>query len=675
MKSINKLMGFLVVFSLLVTSSTVNADSVSNDAATIPKIKVEDGMTQPIFLKEEAILETVFVETTVDSDGDGQNDRVHARVIRPKETEEGLKVPVIYEMSPYRAGLNSPLEMHDVDVELSNGKPFAADLPGYYDDYFVPRGYAVVLAEGIGSGLSNGCPTSGDEQETLSTKAVIDWLNGSAKAFNLDGEEVLADWSTGNVGMIGVSYDGTLPIGVATTGVEGLKTIVPIGAISNWYDYYRSNGAVIAPGGYQGEDADVLARAVLTRKNPEVCMDLMDQLEENQDRASGDYNDFWDARNYLNNVHNIKASVFLVHGLNDWNVKTQQFSQLWEQLKENNIPGKLWLHQGGHSSPYSFRNKEWLTTLNKWFDYWLYDIENGITEEPKVDIQREDREWELTQSWPNAKALDTNLYLSPNSDGAGSLSFNPVLNTNVADSLIDDASKKVKELIQDPILKSQNRQVYLSPELLEPQRMSGVTSVSIRASIDRPAANLTALLVDYGPDSAVVVTRGWMDPQNINSISKTEKLIPNTQYTFNWNMQPDDYQFEEGHQIGLVIVSSDNEYTIRPKAGTKITIYPEQSHATLPLVVETPNGATGIQELIKRFVEKGELVNAGAARTLQMHLTAVDRYENQVASEKVIKHLEGFKILLAHQIEKELITDEVYRVLKEDTDLLIQKWQ
>ena len=37
---------------------------------------------------------------------------------------------------------------------------------------------------------------------------------------------------------------------------------MPIAAISSWYDYYRANGGCVAPGGYQGEDADVLAQYV-----------------------------------------------------------------------------------------------------------------------------------------------------------------------------------------------------------------------------------------------------------------------------------------------------------------------------------------------------------------------------------------------------------------------------
>jgi X-Pro dipeptidyl-peptidase len=47
--------------------------------------------------------------------------------------------------------------------------------------------------------------------------------------------------------MVGSSYEGTLANQVATTGVEGLRTIIPISAISSWYDYYRANGLVVSP--------------------------------------------------------------------------------------------------------------------------------------------------------------------------------------------------------------------------------------------------------------------------------------------------------------------------------------------------------------------------------------------------------------------------------------------
>ncbi len=51
----------------------------------------------------------------------------------------------------------------------------------------------------------------------------------------------------------------------------------------------------------------------------------------------------------------------------------------------------MWLHQGGHGGT---STNDWQRTQNKWFDYWLYGIENGIMNEPMVDVQRENKTWE-----------------------------------------------------------------------------------------------------------------------------------------------------------------------------------------------------------------------------------------------------------------------------------------
>lgn len=649
---------------------------IPETASDSTKIELENGMTKPIYSTDDAIIENLFVETETDSDGDGKTDRVAIRVMRP-HTEPGIKVPVIYEMSPYRAGGN-PLDFHNVDVDLipvGGGKPLAANL-GSLGNYYVPRGYAVILGYSIGSGDSDGCPTVGDIHEILATKAVIDWLNGRAKAFTADGSEVAADWSTGNVGMTGVSYNGTLPNGVATTGVEGLKTIIPVAAISSWYDYYRANGAVVAPGGYQGEDADVLAKYVLTRKNPDVCQQVMDELTEKQDRITGDYNVFWDERNYLNNADKIKASVLIVHGLNDWNVKTKQFSQWWEALKENNVPRKMWLHQGGHSGVSS---NNWKQTENRWFDYWLYGIENGIMDEPKVDIQREDRTWHQQEDWPAPEVVSTKLFLKEGTDAESGIISNDLFkNASGSESLMDDPRKKAAALVENPGLKTENRLAYLSPVLKEPIRMSGTPVVKIRASIDRPASNLTALLVDYGGTKPEIVTRGWMDPQNLESANQSVPLVPHQEYTFKWDMQPDDYVFEAGHQIGIVLLASDHDYTIRPPAGTKITVVPRESEVTLPIAgnLQTLNvTASTMEKAVQQFREDGDFANSGVARSLQVHLLSIHQFEKQGSTEKVVKHMNSFHILLDSHFKKGHISKRAYQSLKSDTEYLLKRWQ
>ncbi len=117
---------------------------------------------------------------------------------------------------------------------------------------WLPRGFAVVHSASPGTGLSQGCPTVGGINESLAPKAVIDWLNQRASGYTtVDGdEEVVAFWSTGKVGMTGTSYNGTIPIAAATTGVDGLEAIIPIAPNTSYYHYYRSNGLIRHPGGW-----------------------------------------------------------------------------------------------------------------------------------------------------------------------------------------------------------------------------------------------------------------------------------------------------------------------------------------------------------------------------------------------------------------------------------------
>ena len=85
--------------------------------------------------------------------------------------------------------------------------------------------------------------------------------------------------------------------------------------------------------------------------------------------------------------------------------------------------------------------------------------------------------------------------------------------------------------------------------------------------------------------------------------------------------------------------------------------------------------AAGLKALIERFDETGEFTNANAVSALQKHLIAVDRFEQQGASEKVIKHIGGFEVLLDHQKENGVITEKASSALKAYSKLLIQKMQ
>ncbi|GAB3151696.1 Xaa-Pro dipeptidyl-peptidase [Micromonospora sonneratiae] len=577
-------------------------------ASGVPGLAAPSTVAAASITPTVVINERVYVESTVDSDHDGRRDRVAIDITRPDTTAQ---VPVVFEHSPYR-GSWTEYPFHNVDPDRlpqeglfgggsavpdagrlggpANTKSVPALLSQNEENYFLANGYAMVLGYSIGTGPSDGCATSGDRQETLGTTAVIDWLNGRARGFDSTGQPVTASWSTGNVGMIGASYNGTLPNMAASTGVAGLKAIVPIAAISSWYDYYRANGLVVAPGGYQGEDTDVLAGFVGgDRLN---CASQLARLTNDQDRRTGDYNAFWRDRDYVD-ASRVTAGVFVVHGQSDWNVKGQHYAQWYDSLRRHDVPRKIWLHRGGHGGPGS--RPDFQDTVIRWFDYFVKGIDNGIVDEPMAEVEYTDGTWRQYADWPDPAARNTVLNLSATSSTApGRLSLGRG-GGNVRQNFVDQGrTNRAPALVADPDTANPNRLVYRTGPLPETLRLSGAPRVTVRAAVtNRKAANLTALLVDYGPagsnSAPVIVTRGWLDPQNRAGKARSLPVMPGQEYDLTFNMQPRDYYFSAGRRIGLVIISTDYDYTLRPPGGTGLRVVPGRSSLILPLVGHLPH--------------------------------------------------------------------------------------
>jgi X-Pro dipeptidyl-peptidase len=570
-----------------------------------------DGQAQivPQFQNQNVpwIREELWVETEFDTDGDGELDRVHVTLARPGPTTDGLKVPVVYETSPYYAG-SAPLENWIVDHELGEDPPPRGPAPEpsrrsttpiistSHESYWIPRGFAVVHSESPGTGLSEGCASVGAPNESLAPKAVIDWLNGRAKGYTSPdgGEPVDADWTTGKVGMTGTSYNGTLPIAAASTGVKGLEAIIPVAAISEWYQYYRNNGAVRAPGGFQGEDLDVLFDYINTRQNRDYCIETVrEQLMAEQDRATGDYNALWDDRNYMRDVRRIKAATLIWHGTNDWNVMPQQGVQLYEALKRQGTPAQIYLHQGGHSSPASGA----MPILNRWFTRYLWGHENNVEADPRAWIVREGASTANPTGYgdyPNPDTRKVTLTLQEGGGTTGGLT-SLALPSDATEVLVDAGNTACNAgwLATQP---NDNRLLYTTPVLSDDLHISGVPSVTVRLGSSAPRVNLSAALVRLpwptasGCTSSTrgtttgIVTRGWTDPTNRQSLYRENLLQPGGFVDVTFNMQGTDKIVRAGERLGLVIFSTDNEFSVRPQPGTALTVDLAGTSLELPVV-------------------------------------------------------------------------------------------
>jgi X-Pro dipeptidyl-peptidase len=569
----------------------------------------KDGEAQVVKAFEDSdywIRHDLWVETEFDSDGDEKLDRMHVSVTRPRQTEsEGLKLPVVYNSSPYFAGTGAkgdeyfwnprqelgedpPERKHFDAVERTGMRPIISKR---HEKDWVPRGYIVVHSSSPGTGLSQGCPTVGGDNESLAPKAVIDWLCGRADGFTTpDGnEKVTADWCTGKVGMTGTSYNGTIPLAAATTGVDGLEAIIPVAPNTSYYHYYRSNGLVRHPYGYLGEDIDYLYDFIHSGNEArrEYCdCTVRDQEMLTQfDRVNGDYNDFWAGRDYLNDLEPLKAAVLMAHAFNDWNVVPEHSVRIYEALKKKGVPTQAFFHQGGHGGPPPMK------MMNRWFTRYLHGVENGVEKDPRAWIVREGDKQDKPTSYPDYPHPDASpvtFYLTGGAPERGSLSTQATQDAGT-ETLVDNFSFDGASLAQAEW--TEHRLIYTTTKFKEPIHLSGTPRITIKLASSKPAVNLSVWLVSLpwnnGKNAKItdnIITRGWADPQNRNSMTESEPLEPGTFYEVSFDLQPDDQVIPKGQQIGLMILSSDKDFTLHPTPGTELTIDLDGTSVSLPIV-------------------------------------------------------------------------------------------
>ncbi|MDX3194710.1 Xaa-Pro dipeptidyl-peptidase [Streptomyces sp. MN03-5084-2B] len=567
--------------------------------------------SEPVYDYAKAIRETVWVDIGRDGDGDGRSDRVAADIVRPGEATS--RVPVIMDASPYYSccgrGNESELKSYD-----SAGKP--VKFPLFYDNYFVPRGYAVVLVDLAGTNRSAGCADVGGASDVDSARKVVDWLNGRATGYSAKtgGSAVTAGWTTGNVGMIGKSYDGTIANGVAATGVAGLKTIVPISAISSWYDYYRSDGATF------GFNPDGLARTVEARNGGQNCS-AQNQVLASGATANGDYGPLWADRDYVTRAGNVRASVLLSHGVNDLNVKTIHFGQWWAGL---NVEKKIWLSQTGHVDPFDYRRADWVDLLHRWFDHYLLGLDNGVQNGPQASVERQPDQWADQSAYPAAGAVATTLRPGV----AGTLGTSPASGTA---SFTDNPSLGEDTWVTNP---GSAALTYSTGALTSDVQVSGTSSVTVTATPGTSSARVSALLVDLGAatirnfagsgegirtgtaencwgssttgDDAcyriasadvkkvnyTIISRGWADLANYASLSQERPLTPGTAYTMTFRLASTDHVVPRGHALALIIGGTDGSFIRGPAQPGRVTLDLARTSASVPLAGVVPAATT-----------------------------------------------------------------------------------
>ena len=447
-----------------------------------------NGMAQPIFpfttgaVKEgysnedsDIIRYCVYVETNYDTDGDGKLDLVKALVQVPRAAAKGdYKAATIYEARPYITGCtelygyeddlyntgnfdikamyNTPAARKSVGSATTEKAAAAANSADWYYwnpegkmmdyedldwyDYYLVRGYAVVECGGLGTKGSEGFETCGTDLEIDAFKCVIEWLHGDRVAYTdkTSNISIAADWSNKKVGMTGRSYAGTTQFGLATTGVAGLETIVPVAGIASWYEYTNSQGISTdsepaysdALAGYcagRKLDADDWNKIKADYGNYlQTIYDIQRDLNGNYGETGG----HWNIRDYTVDTtqtgpigttgpSQINCSALIVHGLNDYNVRTKEFQLMYNAFTKAGENVKLLLHQDAHLTPtypagnlvFDIGDSSYDEILNRWFSHYLYGLENGAENMAAVTAQdsHDTDVWHTFDSWDTASSM------------------------------------------------------------------------------------------------------------------------------------------------------------------------------------------------------------------------------------------------------------------------------
>ena len=649
----------------------LGAPAFADDAAKTPVFK--DGAAQPILqytnLRDanytnegsDILRFCVYVETDHDTDGDGKADLVEALVQVPRAAAEGVyKAATIYDPTPSGAGTVDEYNMDPTQLlnptpfdysklykpgekrtpagsittleaaavaepECWNYKvPYSGQIGYIYAqayDYFLVRGFAVVEAGGIGTYGSEGYELCGFDLERDAHACVVEWLAGDRVAYTdpYNNIEIAADWSNGNVAMTGCSYGGTLPFEVATSGVKGLKTIIPFAGIASWYDYTNSQGAPIyLDADYAHSLASFNSGSAFLDDDWTVIDDdyasFLWQLAEDQRATNGNYDDIWARLDYSVDASKINCSALIVHGMNDFNVCTKQSDLMARSFAKAGQNFKLVLHQDGHNilDGVVVNGELWQEIMNKWLSHYLYGVDNGIENMPTVSVQSNlDGSFKNYDTWADftydtfdydktvnpddVSHVDTtaiapfvsqyaqgtdeqgrpnlrdNYYLSLPQSAASTYVFElpenysfcgvPEVKLRLSTRYAGGDGMVISALLIDTIDGQTPFKAYMTKERMNntlPKHTFGVTETG--GGLGRTK------VIEFvrSNTTAKLITFGHSDLANYGGgyegreyTRKTEEMNPGEYYDYTIYLQPTSYTFEPGHKAVLVITGWD----------------------------------------------------------------------------------------------------------------------
>ncbi len=560
--------------------------------------------------------------------------RLAADIYLPEGAQDTDEFPVLLEYLPYRKA-ESSAQSHSLY------------------SYFLARGYAVARVDIRGTGNSEGVtiPYEYSDIELDDGEVVIDWLSRQ-------------DWSTGKVGMFGISWGGFNSIQMALRNPPAMKAFVAVMATEYLYqeDVHYIDGIMHTDSWMMSND--------LYNSMPGAPEFILDEawLENRFNQKPSVYaymhqqrdGPWWDRASARGRYDEIKVPGFHIGGWYDG-----YRNSLPRMLEHVEAPVKAMIGPWDHSFPHNAwpaPEVEWRHEAVRWFDQFLKDVDTGILDEPKLAvyvrnyyppdpaIERIPGHWRWEDGWPIERVqkqqwfvhANQGLSTEPAEAATQTLKYTPSVGLEGGGPTMWWGSITPDQQPMDDY-----SLVYDSEPLSESLEILGRPVANLNVSADARRANWVVRLSDVAPDGQVTQVGGAaFNGTHRNSARDPEDIVPNEAFPLKIELHFTSWVFPEGHKIRIAIsngmwpmlwptptpfsstlrIGGDNgagiELPVVPKADERVRIFKEPvTVAGLPgfETIDSGNitGYAAITE-IKTDPETGEsyglAANSGATR-------------------------------------------------------------
>jgi putative CocE/NonD family hydrolase len=517
-------------------------------------------------------------------------------------------VPAVVEVSPYR---------HEDNTRRRDS---------VRHPYFAQRGFASLRIDVRGSGSSDGVlQDEYSEREQLDVCEALAWVAAQP-------------WSTGSVGMLGLSWGGFAALQAAARRPPELKAIVVVCASADRYGAdvkYRGGsllGCELLPW-----SSTMLAMSVrppdpglVGKRWRELWLERLEAATPFAEPwlAHQRRDDYWLSGSPSEDYGSITCPVYAVGGWAD--PYRQAVLDLLERL---DCPRKgligPWSHQypdeGTPGPAIDFRRE-----CVRWWDQWLKGEETGIMDEPRLRVwmqegvpPRKDHRprrgrWVEEETWPARRIASRRYALGEGTllTGKARRRSLPIRGAQGAGSAAGTwCPWGVAELPGDQRREDNLSLTFTSDPLEERVEILGSPAVTVELSADRPLALIAVRLCDVSPTGAsTLVARGLLNLTHRDGSSEPAPLEPGRRYAVRVPLDAAAYAFRPGHRLRLAISPTYWPWAWPSPEPVTLTVH-TGGPSRLELPVRPPRGEDGHATTFARAPATNG-ANGGSRRTV-----------------------------------------------------------